>query len=281
MLPLKYFVFCILLISTLVSCDKSQYATSAVIPLDVSIYSADYSRFIAHAGGKIDGRVYTNSLEALDNSYSNGFRLFELDIIQTSDGVFVAAHDWEHWAKIVGYEGRLPPDSKKFAEFKIFKRYTPLTIDDINSWFKEHSDAILITDKINSPVEFSSKFIDKNRLMMELFSWDAVEMAVNTNIRSAMPTGKILDKINGDKVKYLKRLGITDISASRRILKNQKELIEQIVGAGINVYAFHVNHDKGKDEVYVVCNERSYFYGIYADQWDFDASLDCSETDEH
>ena len=270
-----------LLISTLACCDKSQDATSAVTPLAAGIYSADYSRFIAHAGGKIDGRVYTNSLEALDNSYSNGFRLFELDIIQTSDGVFVAAHDWEHWAKIVGYEGRLPPDSKKFAEYRIFKRYTPLTIDDINSWFEQHSDAILVTDKINNPVEFSGKFVDKNRLMMELFSWDAVEMAVNANIRSAMPTGKILNKINGDEIAYLTRLGITDISASRRILKDQRELIEKIVGAGINVYAFHVNHDKGRDEVYVVCNERGYFYGIYADQWEFDASLDCSEADKH
>ena len=49
-------------------------------------------RFIAHAGGRIEGMNYTNSLEALNNSYKNGFRLFELDIIETSDGEFVAAH---------------------------------------------------------------------------------------------------------------------------------------------------------------------------------------------
>ena len=269
------------MISALVSCDKGQYATSTVKPLDVSIYSTDSSRFIAHAGGKIDGRVYTNSREALDNSYSNGFRLFELDILQTSDNVFVAAHDWEHWAKIAGYEGQLPPDSQKFAALKIFRRYTPLTMDDINGWFREHSDAILVTDKINTPVKFAGKFVDKSRLMMELFNWDAVEMAANENIRSAMPNGWILNEIKGDKVAYLKRLGITDMSVSRQTLKNQKELIEQIVSAGIHIYAFNANHNEDTDEVYMVCNERGYFYGIYADQWEFDASLDCSKADEH
>ena len=39
-------------------------------------------RFIAHAGGQIEGMNYTNSLEALNNSYKNGFRLFELILLK-------------------------------------------------------------------------------------------------------------------------------------------------------------------------------------------------------
>jgi phosphoglycerol transferase MdoB-like AlkP superfamily enzyme len=53
----------------------------------------DVTRFIAHAGGMIDDHTYTNSLEALNMSYDKGFRLFELDILRTSDSMFVTAHD--------------------------------------------------------------------------------------------------------------------------------------------------------------------------------------------
>ncbi len=127
----------------------------------------DTLRFIAHAGGGINGDTYTNSLEALNYNYKKGFRLFELDIIKTADNVFVSAHDWVHWSKKTNFKGETPPTRKVFLENPI-KNYTPLDIDAINLWFKEHTDAILVTDKVNSPKEFASKFIDKDRLMMEL-----------------------------------------------------------------------------------------------------------------
>lgn len=38
----------------------------------------DYN-VIAHAGGGIDGHIYTDSLEAINNSYDNGARLFDID----------------------------------------------------------------------------------------------------------------------------------------------------------------------------------------------------------
>jgi arylsulfatase A-like enzyme len=51
--------------------------------------------FVAHAGGGIKGRSYTNSLEALDENYRRGFRFFELDFNWTSDNQLVCIHDWE------------------------------------------------------------------------------------------------------------------------------------------------------------------------------------------
>ena len=43
------------------------------------------------------------------------------------------------------------------------------------------------------------------------------------------------------------------------------------------VFAYHINTNEGKGEVYTMCNERDYFYGMYADKWDFNATLDCSK----
>jgi glycerophosphoryl diester phosphodiesterase len=243
--------------------------------ISIDSYSKDINRFIAHAGGQIDNHIYTDSLEAMNLSYKNGFRLFELDIIKTSDNIYVAAHDWLKWAEITGYKGTLPPDRNTFKEQKIYNKYTSIDINDINKWFKNHPDAILVTDKVNTPLDFSSKFIDKNRLMMELFTWDAVKEGIKANIKSSMPTGSILKQINGNKIAYLKNLGITDISSSMKIINYDKDFVKDIVNAGIHIYAFHLHVDEEKDEKYIICKERNYFYGMYADKFDFKDIIDC------
>lgn len=241
-------------------------------------YAKNTSRFIAHAGGGIDGRKYTNSLEALNHNYAQGFRFFELDIIKTSDNYYVAAHGWDSWAKNTGYIGELPPSRKVFLDNKILNKYTSLDIDAINTWFSLHPEAVLVTDKVNSPIEFSEVFIDKNRLMMELFTWAAVKEGVVAKIRSAMPSGGLIFEIQGDKVEFLKKLGVSDIAISRRLKKAQRKVVKEIKASGINFYAFHLYFDKGKDEKYVVCKESQYFYGMYADKWNFNETLDCAKN---
>ena len=50
---------------------------------------------ILHAGGVTpEGVTGSNSLEALEHSYENGFRLLELDFSWTCDGELVCVHDW-------------------------------------------------------------------------------------------------------------------------------------------------------------------------------------------
>lgn len=235
----------------------------------------DIERFIAHAGGQIDGNTYTNSLEALNLSYKKGFRFFELDIIKTSDNVFVAAHDWKYWQRVTGFEGSLPPTLDTFNQHKLREKYSPLDINRINEWFSKHSDALLITDKVNTPLEFSQAFIDKNRLIMELFSLDAVKEGIQANIKSAMPTWDILSDIKENKVATLVNMGVTHIAASRRLIKSNRPLIDTLKDNGIKVYVFHVNFDEGKDENYVVCNEMIFIYGLYADKFEFDKVIDC------
>ena len=67
-------------------------------------------RLIAHAGGDIYGIRMTNSLQALDRSYEEGFRFIEVDICLTSDGVPVLLHDWgnANWFAGIGYSTEQP-----------------------------------------------------------------------------------------------------------------------------------------------------------------------------
>ena len=233
-------------------------------------YKKDTLRYIAHAGGKIDGNTYTNSLEALNLSYNKGFRLFELDIIKTKDGYFVAAHDWEHWAKITGYQGELPVTKNQFLSKKIFGKYTPLDMDSINKWFYEHQDAILVTDKVNTPIEISSLFIDKNRLMMELFDEKSVKEGLACNILSAMPSQSVVNNLTKGDIKKLADKGVHNIAISRRFIKDNKALLEEFKNNNIKPFAYHINSDIGINEEYVVKYEMDYIFGIYADEWSFE-----------
>lgn len=232
-------------------------------------YKKDISRFIAHAGGMVDNHIYTNSLEALNLNYEKGFRLFELDIQKTTDGKYVAAHYWNEWATITNYQNEIPVTHEEFMKHKIYDSLTPLDMKAINKWFKEHSDAILITDKINEPKLFADQFIDKKRLMMELFTWEAVLEGIEVGIKSSMVSQRVLNNLKGNKVKTLKKHKITDVAISRNIIASNIELLKDLKKNGIKVYVYNVNDRIDRDEDYVVKHEMDYVYGIYADKWNF------------
>ncbi len=248
------------------SITSSIGSTAIYFPKEVYEFESNIDRYIAHAGGEINGVKSTNSKHALDENYKKGFRNFELDIIETSDGKLVAAHDWNMWARFTDFTGSLPPTHAQFMEQKIYGDYTTLDMDGINAWFKNHPDATLITDKVNDPIAFADAFIDKDRLIMELFSVMAVEKASEHGIHT-MISQEPLMAIKGDKVNFLKVNNVSHVAVSRRIIASQKKLMLQLRDAGIKVYVFNVNFDTGKDEQYVYDNELGLVYGMYADKW--------------
>jgi len=235
-------------------------------------YKQDTARYIAHAGGQIEGEKYTNSLEALEYSYSKGFRLFELDLIQTSDGHFVAAHDWELWATMTNFTGELPPTKEHFLSMTLLDKYTPLDMDSINKWFLKYEDAILVTDKVNSPIEISSLFIDKSRLMMELFDENSLREGLECEILSAIPSECVVQGLSSRGVKKLANNGVKHIAVSRMFIQQNKSLLMEFKANDIKAFAFGVNYEHNDlvDEDYVIKYEMDYIYGIYADVWSFE-----------
>lgn len=229
--------------------------------------------FIAHAGGAIEGFTYTNSLEALDLSYSKGCKLFELDIEETSDEKLVAVHDWKYCKTITNYSGSIddtPLTEEQFLSLKIHEKFTPLNMEKINEWFAKHEDAILVTDKINNPAEILHKgFLFKDRLMMELFTWEAVEEAIKEGIKPMPSEGLIFqsDTPIPDIEKKLSGLNIKHIAISRTLIEDNKDFLKKLKEKGIKTYVFHVNYG-GKDEQYVLENEIDYIHGMYADNLD-------------
>jgi len=249
--------------------------------LNITQENTEYSekdRYIAHAGGAVENYLYSNSLEALNTNWGNGFKYFELDIHQTSDGIYVAVHDWNEWKQSSGYQDQLPPNLEDFKKYKIYGKFTPLDIDDINHWFSFHEEAVLITDKIRNPVKFANKFLHKNRLMMEIFSLEALNDLKQINIKSIANWDILLENFPGDEKSIIK--GILDndikyIAVSRFRVKDNRRLFYNITKMGVKIYVYHVNYEDGKDEKYVICNEFGYIFGMYADNFDFSKNVSC------
>jgi glycerophosphoryl diester phosphodiesterase len=102
-------------------------------------------RLIAHAGGNFDSLTLTNSLQALNQSYCEGFRYIELDFLITFDSVVVLSHDWEYGRVLQNV-----PPRKKPPTFKEMKSGTKglklLDLERLSRWIKKHTDVYIITD---------------------------------------------------------------------------------------------------------------------------------------
>lgn len=107
---------------------------------------------IAHAGGAIEGKVYTNSLEAFEESYKNGHRLFEMDLSFTSDNKLIARHGWND---LYGQEfsNNELPTYEEFMASLYYGKYTPIDFGAILDLMRKYEDIHLILDGKVSSVE--------------------------------------------------------------------------------------------------------------------------------
>lgn len=130
--------------------------------------SLDDLRTVMHAGGTVELIYYTNSLEALEESYQNGNYLIELDFSWTTDGTLAGIHNW-------GSGKPKPMSSEEFLKLKIENRYTPITLDTLALWLVEHPEVRIIPDVKEKNVE-AMRLIDtryphlKNQFIPYIFN---------------------------------------------------------------------------------------------------------------
>ena len=114
----------------------------------------DYSwteqyRFIAHACGEIDGYYMTNSIDALESNYDKGCRLFEVDLINSTEGTLICWHGWDD-TRVEDlmpeeYFGRVLSD-EEFNQMLIAGRYHTMTFEDLAQFMADHNDVYIVTD---------------------------------------------------------------------------------------------------------------------------------------
>ena len=119
-------------------------------------------RYVLHAGGVTpNGKSGSNSIEAIDHSYAQGYRVIELDFCWTEDGYLVCVHDWDAY-----YAQQFGKTCVTLDEFESVRHgtygFTSLTLYELAAWMETHEDAVIVTDiKENS--------VDGARLIAEQY----------------------------------------------------------------------------------------------------------------
>ncbi len=137
------------------------------------------SDYVAHAMGGLDGKVYTNSLEAFLSNYALGCRVFECDFSWTSDGQLVLWHSWEKNRINAETPLGFVPALAEFQAMKIDGRYTPLTYRDLLRLMEEYPDAHFLLDtKVRTPEAAKEMFGCMRETAVQEDSLDALDRMI-------------------------------------------------------------------------------------------------------
>lgn len=223
----------------------------------------DPRRFIAHAGGQIDGRMYTNSLEALELAYDRGLKLFELDLIRTRDGHLVAAHDWGWWQDATG-SALEEPTLRQFLELPLFGAYRTLDLPALDRWFAEHADAWLVTDKVDDFRALLDGFSHDDRMIVEVFGVDEFRRAANEGIRYPMLSLGASIRQDGKQaiIALLEETPVKFAAVATKDMNRTAAVLELMRDNGACVYVF-----TSSDPAFLEQQFESRVFGAYTDGW--------------
>lgn len=190
------------------SMHKEKVQIDAEMPL-VDEEDAWYTQyhFIAHAGGGYNGRTYTNSLDAWENSYKMGNRVFDADLAFTSDGELVLRHEWNanleqgncsmrESFQYIDKNGHIQfneldygvPTYTEFMSKKIFYNYTPMSCGDMIRFMAEHKDLYVACDMKDDIRQSYQYIVDKatllsyeeilDRIIVNIYDYDAYDIVM-------------------------------------------------------------------------------------------------------
>ena len=226
-------------------------------------------KFIAHAAGGIDDRTYTNSLEAINNSIKNGFKLIEIDLYETKDKIFVGVHDWKGFKKKANLEiiNKDELDYSEFKNIKLYKKYTPLDIEKINTIFQKNKDLFLVTDKTQNFEKIINDFkFDKKRILVEIFGKKNFYKSVKKGILNPIYSfnHKDYDFVISNNIKIV-------AAHTEDIIKNPK-IYKTLIKNDIFVFAYTSNNEN-----FIKQNLDINFTNIYTDFWNI-SKMKCTSS---
>lgn len=128
-------------------------------------------------GGAVDGRCYTNSVQAWELSYANGNRVFDADMAFTTDNILVLRHDWNDNLEqgIIMKESRSYTDANgmprqmasqeqmdyaAFKSTKMYYKYDAMSCEDMLNYMASHEDIYVACDMKDDVVDSYQYLVD-------------------------------------------------------------------------------------------------------------------------
>ena len=208
---------------------------------------------IAHSGGGINGYVYTNSQEAILQSIANGYRVIEVDVSMTSDGVPVLTHDFkpdnEHIFSAT-------PTLAMFLKQPMECGLTPLTLVDFLKLVNNFDGTIILDighsidkNRRKSYLAFVS-WLKENplpesrpKILLQACSPEEVKLYKDLGYDGSMLHYSCLDitRLKRDVI-MLVESGIQTISIANGDVDKKTEDLEYVKNANIFYFVHTVNH---------------------------------------
>ena len=222
----------------------------------------DY-KFVAHAGGGINDIRYTNSVEAVLESIEKGYKLIEIDLRETTDKHFVGVHDWLSLKQNSNFSEDVSIDNsaislKEFKRLKLFEKYTPITLEQINNIFSENKKLILVTDKSNNFKKIKEDFnFDDSRIIVEAFGKKNYFKSIKLGIKNPMYSANHTD------YDFIIKNNIKLVAASAKNILANKDIYRNLTQRGVIIFAYSSNNKNFINE-----NLNKLFSVVYTDFWD-------------
>ncbi|MDN4079277.1 phosphatidylinositol-specific phospholipase C/glycerophosphodiester phosphodiesterase family protein [Paenibacillus polymyxa] len=225
-------------------------------------------RVISHAMGAVDGLAYTNAREAFVENYKKGSRVFEVDLMFTSDGHLVARHEWtESFTKqmqqeheVATEQGGKPWSYHQFKNTPIHGSYTPLDWKDVLDLLENYPDAYIVTDtKEQDPAQIKQLFAqlthqaqEKNpellsRIVPQIYNEEMLQ-----TLRSIYPYTSIIytlyatEDTDDQIIQFVQQHDITAVTLPENRVSGA--LVESLRQAGAVCYVNTINELKDATE---------------------------------
>lgn len=216
---------------------------------------------VSHAGGAIYGYRYTNSLEALEESYKNGFKLIEIDFDWTSDNKAVAIHDWTGSLERLFMIDARPLSLEEFKTLDTFQDLTLMDLEDLASWLRTKEDAYIVTDVKNRNVEFlelvARDYSDiRDQMIPQIYSFEEYSKVKDMGYENIILT---LYKANYEDEEIMKFIETNSLFAitmpiergyTQLPMKLKKKDIPTYVHTVNDLYIFEELHENGVRGIY-------------------------------
>ena len=204
-------------------------------------YTTELSQehLIAHAGGALDGHIYTDALEAYEQSIAAGMKFIEVDLLETKEGKFVAAHDWKTFNEITGENEEKVRSLEEIHKLKIYDKYTPMDEKQVASLMKKYPDIVMVTDKTRDVRHIAEAFPFYDRMIVQTFGLIDYLEALRQGIK--YPTLRLKGGRKGIPWVYKKMmqaLNVKSVILGELSFNKNKDFIRELHDRGVLVILY-------------------------------------------
>ena len=271
---MKKIILCVLLVIMcfpLLGFSKKDKMVEEISQLKIELSKPqnEISSVVMHAGGVTDsGILGSNSLQAVENSYNNGYRVYEIDFCWTEDGELVCIHDWDAY-----YAKRQGKKSLSLEEFEKVRYstygFTSLTLDHLCEWIRRHPDVLIITDIKENCTSGAKLIAEKYPYLRDNFCIQIYRKEEFDEVKSLgfdkiiwtlyqLPEDEKQDF--DDIIEFSKTHELSGITFSIESINSHPEYIKKLQEANVPLFVHTVNDKKLQQELI-----KSGISGIYTD----------------